>query len=134
MKKAFPSILILLSAVCLLIFTGCGGDSSKGNYTVDGLEFSSIAVTRIEGDYFNFIVTVKNTTNKEKTVDLSRFRLKLNDSTDIIHYSGVETCPAAKETSFSIMIDNDHPDMKKGDSITVYFGDDEVRKIKVTEL
>lgn len=133
MKKAFSAALILLSAVCLVLFTGCGGDSSS-NYMVDGLEFSDIAVTRIENDYFNLSVTVKNTTNQSKNVDLSRLRLKLDDTTEIKHFSGVEVCPAASETPFSIMIDNDHPEMKKGDSVTVYFGDDTVCKIKITEL
>lgn len=133
MKKAYRLFLILVSAVCLFSFTSCGGNSSK-KFTVDGLEFSSIEVTRIQDDYFNFLVTVKNPTDSEKTIDLSKFRLKLNNSTDINHFSGVETCPAGKDSSFSIMIDNDHPEMKKGDSITVYFGEDEVKKIKVTEL
>ena len=134
MKKAASGFLILIALISMISLASCNDESSSKNYSYDGLEFSKVEVLMIEENYFNLNVTVKNPTAYQKSLDLSRLHLKLNNETEIRHYSGFENCGAGTSSSFSIMIDDDHPEMHKGDKITVYYDEDEVCRIKVTEL
>lgn len=134
MKKAASAFLILISLISMFSFASCKDESSSKIYTYDGLEFSSVEVLLIEENYFNLNVKILNKTAYQKSLDLSRLHLKLSSGAEIKHYSGVENCPAGASTPFSIMIDDDHPEMHKGDKITVYYDEDEVCKIKITEL
>ena len=65
---------------------------------------------------------------------MSRFTLKLSSGNELGHYGGKENCPAKKTVPFSVTIDDYHPEIKTGDTVTVYFDGEKVCEIKVKEL
>ncbi len=128
-RLRFAAVLVMICAVCLSVLTSCSGDV----YKLDSVEVSDIKVVWLDNKNFDLRLNVNNRSSETKTFDMSKFTLKLNDSDLVEHFAGKEDCPSG-ESSFSFMIDNEHPEMSVGDSITVYFDDKKVCDLKITEL
>jgi hypothetical protein len=130
MKKLKLLICAVMLAAVGILLTGCSGDTFKtGN-----IEVTDISVLKIEENCFNFTLRAKNTSSEDELLDMSRFTLKLSSGNELGHYGGKENCPANKSIPFSVMIDDYHPEIKTGDSVTVYFDGEKVCEIKVKEL
>lgn len=132
MKRLVLTAAVSLMLTCIFLLSGC--ENANGTYELDGMSVSGIAVVEVKQGYYNFELSIRNQTSKAKDFDVSRFTLKLNDSSILPLLAGSEKCPAKKSTSFAIMIDSDHPDMKVGDSISVYFDDSKLCDIKIKSL
>lgn len=129
-KLSLSAAVLLLITTCLLLLSGC----EDGSTEIDGMKVSDISVILVQNNHFDFKLSVKNPSSDDKVFDMSRFTLKLGDSEEIPLLAGKEDCPAKKKTEFAIMIDSDHPSMRVGDSVTVYYDDDKVCEIKIENL
>ena len=126
-------VLALLSAVIFMIFAVSCGDDKK-IYDIQGFQVSDISIVRISDDSFNFTVGIKNVFNTDRNFNVKPFRLMLNDSEEIPHLGGETFCAAGQYEKFSFLISPSHPKFEVGDNVTVYYNDNKICEIKISEL
>ncbi|MBQ3937347.1 MAG: hypothetical protein II722_09845 [Ruminococcus sp.] len=134
MKTALSRLTSAVMLVsCLFLFASCGRETQE-NYELNGIMVSNIQICRLTGDSFNFLVGVSNPSKEGKSFDAGKFILKLESGNAIPHMAGIVSAPADKYELHSFMVSDDHPEMKVGDKVTVYYDGDELCEIKITEI
>lgn len=127
---------IVSALLCTLIFmlsaVSCG--DNKKTYDIQGFQVSDIAIVRITDDSFNYTVGIQNVFGEDRVFDVGKFRLMLNDSDEIPQTGGETVCSAGKYEKFSFLISSSQLKLKVGDPVTVYYDDNKICEIKISEL
>ena len=125
---------VTMIVCCLLCFSSCGGDSDKDRHEIQGFQITKLQVCRVTGDSYNFLVGITNPFGENRYFDAGKFVLKLESGDEIPHMAGNVSTPANNYELHSFMISESHPKMSVGDKVTVFYGDNEICGIKITEI
>ena len=144
MKTLKIVALVLVLSAAIALFAACGSDggnkdaantSEAGNGAVslpDGVRIREISVDMV-GSTPNFVLIVANDNDAETELDCSKFVLKKADGTELKTNAGVKTLAASQSyAQFAFpVIDGE---AEAGDVISVYYGDELIEEVTVTEF
>lgn len=140
------SIITALLLVVLTVFslTGCGksddASSDSGSaaekaalYTVNGVDITKATVEMV-GDTPNLQIVFSNTTDKDIEVDFSKLTVKLSDGTEIGNLGLTRTIEANTPYSQHAITIEQKYGVELGDKVEIYYGDDLINTVEVTEF
>ena len=135
MHKALGRLAAVVMIVCCMFcFASCEKKDKQDRHEIQGFQITNLQVCRLEGESYNFLIGITNPFNENRTFDAGKFKLKLENGDEIPHMAGKVSTPAGKYELHSFLISNYRPKMSVGDKVTVFYEDNEVCEIKITEI
>ena len=134
-SKKFTVILTSVLMMCCVFCFGCKDNNppKQAIATIDGMEIQSIEIFNLEGDYYNISIGIKNTTEEIKIMDFAKIVLKLGD-TSLLHNGSPTEYAAGQYFKWSCQIDIEGSDLTVGDNVDVYYEDQFLTNVVVTEF
>ena len=131
LNVAIVAVLLLASIITL---SACGKKSEGETElpTIEGFKFESVRVFNIEADYYNIEIGLTNTNDEERSFDFSKIIIKKGDLV-LIHDGDLTQYDANEYYKWSFQLEYGQ-DISVGDEVEVFYEDQKITKVTVTEF
>lgn len=131
LNVAIVAVLLLASIITL---SACGKKSKSETElpTIEGFKFESVRVFNIEADYYNIEIGLTNTNDEERSFDFSKIIIKKGDLV-LIHDGDLTQYDANEYYKWSFQLEYGQ-DISVGDEVEVFYEDQKITKVTVTEF
>ena len=140
MKKSVnvTRILIVMAMVicCCLVCFGCGKDKNptdKAIAVIDGFRIESIEVFNIHENYYNIEIGIKNTNEESTTFDYTQIHI-LFEGHELSHNGNDKLFETGEYWKMSLQIDVADSNLSVGASVDVYYQEELLKTVVVTEV
>ena len=129
-KKILSFVLMICVIVPALVLVGCKATSKTT--MIGEFKLESLRVMHVYEDSYNLEIALTNTSDENKEFDFSEIVIKF-DGREITHNGSVKSLESGEYRKYSFMIDDGH-NLRVGDKVDIYYGEDKLKTLKVVEF